>query len=98
MANTTRKVKRGSGLPKNANTIHGLTRGYNTLFEKFGWMVLAKEKGYKDKVAVYKNYIDRWLSSAKHLATEYENHNRKHDINVMVMYVKTLKEYAAKVL
>ena len=85
-------------LPRNAATMHGLTHWYKSMFEKLGWMVIAKAKGYTDKVKAYKHSIDHLLRSMKHVSGEYEDHNRKHDLHVMMMYTEKLKECAAKIL
>ena len=88
MVNSTRR------LPKHAATMHGLHKWHKSLFEKLGWMVLAKAKGYTSKLVEYKKSIDHFLSTAKHVMREYESKNRKHDLNVLIMNMEVLKEHA----
>lgn len=88
--NQTRKLGRGMA------TMHGIHHWYKKEFEKLGWMVLAKAKGYTDKVNIYKKSIDRLIYSIEHLQTEYENHNRKHDLNVLLIESKVLKDFVKK--
>ena len=56
-------------------------------------MVLIKAKGYNDKVRVYKHSIKTYLDTARHVLSEYESQNRKHDINVLIMNVEALKQF-----
>ncbi len=77
-------------------TMHGVTHWYKREFEKLGWMVLAQAKGYKDKVASYKKSIDRLIYTIEHLKTEYENANRKHDLNVLLAESKVLQAFVKK--
>ena len=89
--------RRGGGkLPRYASTMYALHKWYQTLCEKLGWIVIAKAKGYDDKVAQYKRSIAHFLKSAEHLKGEYEDHNRQHDLNVLHMNVKELQNYVNK--
>jgi hypothetical protein len=88
--NQTRKLGRGMA------TMHGIQHWCKREFEKLGWMVLAKAKGYTEKVSMYKKSIDRLIYTIEDLQTEYENHNRKHDLNVLLAECKILKDYVKK--
>jgi hypothetical protein len=90
MARQTRK-RVSHRLPEQANTLHGLHHWHKHLFEHLGWMVLAKAKGHKDKVAQYKKSIQRFLKSVDHVSEEYESRNRKHDLHVLRMHVEELE-------
>ena len=93
MGGNTRKITR---LPKNAATFHGLHKWHNAEFEKLGWMILAQAKGYNDKISQYKKSIVNLIRSIKHVSSEYENHNRKHDLRVLLMNAEVLKEFVMK--
>lgn len=97
MVRHTRKHHRGS-LPEHAATYHGLHKWYQAKFEKLGWMVLAKAKGHHEKVAEYKRGIHRLLASIEHVMGEYQDPDRKHDLNVLHMNTMALKEFVAKSL
>ena len=95
----TRKNKQRNGtrkLPMYASTYDGVFYWYNKMFEKLGWMVLAKDKGNKEKISHYKHSIDRFLKTAEHIYKEYENHNRKHDVNVLLMNARALQSFVNK--
>jgi hypothetical protein len=93
MPNKTRKATR---LPKYAGTMKGVQEWYVAEFEKLGWMVLAKAKGYNEKIRAYKKAIDHLLKTIEHIKAEYESANRKHDLNVVHMNTMVLKEFVAK--
>jgi hypothetical protein len=82
-------------LPKNSMTLDGLTKWYAHLFDKLGWMVIAKAKGCSSKLTQYKKSIDHFLTTAKKVKSEYENHNRKHDIDIYVANMEALKRHVS---
>ena len=83
-------------LPKYSGTMKGIHEWYSAEFEKLGWMVLAKAKGYNEKVNAYKKAIDHLLKTIEHVKDEYEDANRKHDLNVVHMNTEVLKEFVMK--
>ena len=85
-------------IPRNANTMYGLHKWHKMVFEKFGWMVLAKAKGYDYKISAYKKSVGNLITSLKHVMAEYESKNRKHDLNVLLMNAEVLKEAVSKML
>lgn len=93
MKRQTRKAQKLSPL---MGTQHGLEKWQKGMFEKLGWMVLAKEKGLDYKVQTYKKSLDRLIASIKHVSSEYESHNRKHDLNVTLLNVMCLKSFVDK--
>ena len=90
---STRKTLR---LPKYASTMKGIQMWYRALFEKLGWMVLADAKGYNDKIEQYKRSISRLLKTIEHVMSEYENHDRIHDLKVLYMNTEVLHECVMK--
>jgi hypothetical protein len=79
-----------------ANTMAGLHEWYEKKFEKLGWMVLAKEKGYDYKISNYKKGIHHLLESIEHVMAEYEDPDRVHDLEVLHMNVKCLEDFVMK--
>ena len=94
----TRKASRGHGqeIPMHAITFHGVQEWQKAMFEKYGWMLLAKAKGYDFKIAPYKKAIDHLIASIKHVAFEYRCPDRLHDLNVLLMNVMVLKGHASR--
>lgn len=97
MPGATRKSsKNHSMLLENAVTLQGLEHWFNGLSEKLGWMVIAKAKGMDYKVTSYKKSINRLVAAIKRVSNEYEEHDRKHDLNVLLLYVECLKSTVDK--
>lgn len=97
--NAMRKNTRRNGgghVPKHAATMHGINKWHIHMFEKLGWMVLAKAKGYKEKVALYKHGLKHLLETIDHVSAEYKDHNRKHDLNVLRMNIVELHDFVMK--
>ena len=94
MTNKTRRNR----LPKHSSTMYGINHWYKHVFEQLGWMILAKAKGYDTKIAAYKMSVTNLIASIKHVMAEYENHDRKHDLKVILMHTELLGEKMTKVL
>lgn len=93
---TTRKSKVYMKLPKYSGTMKGIHEWHVAMFEKLGWMVLAKAKGYNEKISAYKKAIDHLLKTTEHVMAEYENADRKHDLKVVHMNTMCLKKFVEK--
>jgi hypothetical protein len=91
MVRKSRKAPRR--IPEHAATMRGLYGWYQAMFEKLGWMVLAKAKGQDSKVAEYKHGINLLFESTKHVMSEYDDHNRIHDLNVLHMHTLVLRDF-----
>lgn len=95
-----KRLSKNNGMPLNGNlnrlpkyevTMNSLERWHRHLFQHFGWMILAKSKGYKYKIATYKKSIGEFLKSAKQLAKE---NNRSRDIKILFKHAKVLRTFA----
>ena len=95
-ARKNKTIKNNATLPRLANTLHGVHEWHKKMFEKLGWMVLAKAKGYTEKVALYKKSIGYLIETIDHIMSEYEDHNRKHDLAVLKMNAKCLHNFVSK--
>ncbi len=88
----------GADLPKYANTFHGLHCWYDAKFEKLGLMVLAKEKGYTYKIKSYKMCLEDLLKSIEYNMAEYEEEDRKRDLQILHMNTKCLHDFVVRTL
>jgi len=87
---STRKMR----LPKHETTFDGVQKWFKSEFEEYGWMLLAKAKGYDFKIATYKKKIHHLIATIKHLMTCYEEKDRQHDLKVLLENTMVLKEHA----
>ena len=77
-------------------TFHGLGCWYKYLFEKLGWMLLAKSYGHDIQINAYKNSIDELIN---HLNTKHKkirDKDKKDDIKIILNNTKILKLYVDK--
>ena len=85
-------------LPMHMTTYHHVECWHKCMFEKLGWMTLAKAKGYDYKISTYKKNIDHLHKTILHLMKEYKDPDRLHDLNVLRINVECLKTTADKCL
>jgi hypothetical protein len=81
---------------KNDATFVWLNLWYKNEFEKLGWMVLAKNKGYDDKVEGYKNSVQRLYYQVGCKVKETKDHDKKQDLMIMLKDVKCLMDHIYK--
>ena len=75
------------------HTCNGLHKWYVAMFEKLGWMLLAKRNGWNDKIDTYKNSVHRLEEAilTKHKHTK--DADRKIDLEIMLKNVQVLREH-----
>ena len=75
------------------HTCHGLHKWYVAMFEKLGWMLLAKRNGWNDKIMTYKNSVHRLEEAILFKHAHTKDTDRKMDLKIMLDNVKVLKEH-----
>jgi len=75
-------------------TFHGLNQWYTMEFEKLGWMILAKHRGYNDKIVSYLNSLMRLQEALEHKLTHLKESDRKEDVEIMLNNLAVLIEHA----
>ena len=75
-------------------TMRGIFHWYDAMFEKLGWMVLAKAHGYSDKLVSYKTSIQRLHDAIEHKITYTHEIDRKNDLQILLENVRVLKQHA----
>lgn len=74
-------------------TCHGLHKWYVSMFEKLGWMLLAKRNGWHDKIDTYKNSVHRLEEAIVNKHKHTKDTDRKIDLEIMLKNVQVLREH-----
>lgn len=77
-------------------TFEWLNKWYVMEFEKLGWMVLAKYRGYTDKVSSYLTSLQLLKEALEHKLTHLKEHDRKEDVHIMLDSLHILIDHANK--
>lgn len=75
-------------------TFEWLNKWYVMEFEKLGWMILAKHRGYNDKVTTYLKSLQRLKEALEHKLTHLKGHDRKEDVHIMLDNLHILMDHA----
>jgi hypothetical protein len=77
-------------------TYHDLHIWNKHLFERLGWMVLAKEMGYKDKIQAYKTEIKRYKHALKVAQEELKEQDHQRDMHLLEEKIEILEKHVKK--
>jgi hypothetical protein len=77
-------------------TMAGLQHWYVEMFEKLGWMILAKSKGMTDKINTYRNSLYRLKMALEQKMTSVNNTDSKNDVVIMLDHVNVLIRHVEK--
>jgi hypothetical protein len=77
-------------------TFHGIEKWFKAMFEHLGWMLLAKDKGMYDKIAVYKNSLQHLKNSIENALAEIKDQDKKRDLKIMHHDVLILIDHVNK--
>ena len=77
-------------------SLDGLSKWFKKLFEELGWMVLAKDMGYTDKIREYQISIQRFTEAAENAKKELKDPDHVRDVTIMLDKIKVLEKHASK--
>ena len=69
---------------------------HDRMFEHLGWMILAKEHGYDDKISTYKKSIVRLREAIEQKMEETNDKDKIEDLKVLHKNTKLLIKHANK--
>jgi len=87
----TRKIQKKQSTT-NEYTFHGLHEWTKAMFEKLGWMLLAKRDGHMDKALSYQNGVKRLRDALEEKIKKTREKDRKDDLTILKNNVETLIE------
>jgi hypothetical protein len=100
--NKTKKIRTSAALTFHETgcceaTMHGLEIWYKHLFQKLGWMILAKNRGFMDKITLYKTDLARFKEAIDHkVKVHVKEIDHKQDLMIMHHNVCLLIEHVNK--
>ena len=79
-------------------TFHGLHKWQSSMFEKLGWMIMAKEYNSDLKLKAYMECIHNFLACVEKKIKNTRDEDRKDDLVILMKNVKCLEECAQKLM
>lgn len=77
-------------------TYYSINHWYKSMYEKLGWMILAKNYGMIDKVVAYKNSLERLRCAIEKKMKKTRDQDKKADLKIMHTDLMVLIEHAMK--
>ncbi len=96
MKKTAKLIKKIKITHNTDYTYPGLVQWYHSMFQNLGWMILAKDHGFNDKIAEYKKSIQRLKEGLEKKLKEVENNDKRQDLEIMLRNVGILMKHAHK--
>ena len=96
MKKTVKLIKKIKFVHNTDYTYPGLVHWYHSMFETLGWMILAKDHGFEDKIATYKKSIQRLKEGIEKKLREIENNDKRQDLEIMLRNVELLINHTHK--
>jgi hypothetical protein len=94
--NKSRSHKRTKKYCKFQATTKGLMEWYVHLYEKLGWMVLAKEQGLKFKLDFYKKSIRLLKEKLICKINSVKDYDKRNDLQIILNNVIVLQKHAER--
>jgi len=79
-------------------TFHGLHEWHKAMFEKLGWMIMAKEHDSPLKFKAYMECIHNFLACVEKKIKNTRDEDRKDDLAILMKNMNCLKECAKKLM
>ena len=93
----SKKIIKSSKMDKCCEmTFCALSSWYRSEFEKLGWMILAHNRGFTDKIESYKMSLNRLSDSLMMKIKDVKDVDKKHDLELMHYNVEILIKHVQK--
>lgn len=79
------------------STFHGLHHWHQRMFEKLGWVILAKEYGNMDKVKCYINGVNHLEESISQKILRTNDQYKIRDLKILLQNVNILQHYVNQI-
>jgi predicted ATP-binding protein involved in virulence len=77
-------------------TFHGIMKWHDHMFEHLGWMILAQQHGYSDKINTYKKSINRLREAIEQKIEETNDKDKLQDLKILHKNTKLLIKHVNK--
>ena len=77
-------------------TMKGINRWFKSVFEKLGYMILAKSKGMTDKIQVYINSVHRLKQAIEEKKNKVYDADKVEDLRIMSANLDVLLKHIHK--
>jgi hypothetical protein len=68
------------------------------MFERLGWMVLAKNSGCAYKLVGYKKEVEHFIEVTKNLMHSFADPDKQHDLALLLMHAECLLDFVKKMM
>jgi len=85
-------------MPHHNCTFHGLHDWSSHMFEKLGWMILAKQNNNKDSIKCYIKSLNHLQQEIKSKHKETKDYDRRRDLEELLNNVSYLAQHAKNLL
>jgi hypothetical protein len=94
--NNSHKNRRHTKKCKFQATTQALIKWYVSIYEKLGWMVLAKQKGLKFKLEYYKKSIQLLKEELICKINSVQDYDKRNDLRIILDNVIILERHVQK--
>jgi len=77
-------------------TLKGINKWFKSVFEKLGYMIIAKSKGMSDKIQVYINSVHRLKEAIEDKKIKVYDADKVEDLRIMSSHLDILLKHIHK--
>lgn len=81
---------------KDEHTCMALQNWHKAMFEKLGWMLLAREHGYHEKIHAYKAALHYLCNALEYKIKHVQCKDKKDDMRILLKNTHVLMEHVDK--